>query len=104
MAEVGFVIKSFIVTCVVVFCLQFKMGAKTGDQWLNDFLQKGVLTRFLKDSGEGATRLTASMYNSVKEGNITSPFSKVEATQNVKEEFEKNENLMQQKAAEMVDP
>lgn len=103
MGEVLFVLKSFVITCVVVYCLQFKIGNQTADQKLNQFLQNGTLTNFLKDASEGATRLTASTYNSVKDGKLKVPLlDKIDEAENVKKTFEEQEQKMRD-AAEAIE-
>ncbi len=87
MAEVFFVIKSFLITCVVVFCLQMKVGEQTLDHKLNEFLQKGQLTSILRDAGQGATRLTASAYNSAKESDLKLPFQAMKQAEKAKQDM-----------------
>ncbi len=101
MAEILFVLKSFLVTCVVVYCLQFKIGDQTADEKLNQFLQKGALTSFLKDATQGATRITASTYNAVKEGQIKMPFDAVQQAEDAKQEFEEARETMNKKVEEI---
>jgi hypothetical protein len=93
MGEILFVLKTFLVTCLVVFCFQFKLGDKTVDQKINSFLQDGQLLGHLEDISSGATRLTASTYNSIKEGKIKSPLSKIEEAEEVKKAYEESEKL-----------
>lgn len=103
MGEILFVLKSFLITCVVVFCLQFKIGNQTADQKLNQFLQNGTLTGYLKDASEGATRLTASTYNTVKEGKLKVPFvDKIEQAEQAKNAFEEQEQKMRDQAEEII--
>ena len=101
MGEVLFVLKSFLITCVVVYCLQFKIGHQTADERLNHFLQKGALTSFLKDASEGATRITASTYNAVKDGQIKMPYEAIEQAEEVKQELDDARETMLQKAEEI---
>lgn len=98
MGEFLFVLKSFLITCVVVYCFQYKIGDKTMDERVNEFLQKGALTKHLKDVGDGATRITASAYNSVKEGEIAIPFKAIQQAEKAKEEFEQYQESVIQKA------
>jgi hypothetical protein len=67
MDEIKFVIKSFLFTALLVFCLQFKVGEKTADKHINDFLQGSRLISWMRDMGTGAVRMTASTYNAAKE-------------------------------------
>ncbi len=103
MGEILFVLKSFLITCVVVFCLQFKIGNQTADQKLNQFLQKGTLTGYLKDASEGATRLTASTYNTLKEGKLKLPFmDKLESAEEAKKNLEEQEQKMREQVEEIA--
>lgn len=101
MGEVLFVLKSFLITCAVVYCLQFKIGNQTADEKLNQFLQKGALTHFLKDATAGATRITASTYNAVKDGEIAMPFKAVKQAEDAKQELEDARDTMIKKAEEI---
>lgn len=101
MGEVFFVLKSFLITCVVVYCLQFKIGEQTADERLNQFLQKGALTSFIKDATTGATRITASTYNAVKEGQIKMPFGAEEQAEAAKKELENARAKVMEKAEEV---
>lgn len=101
MGELMFVLKSFLITCVVVYCFQYKIGDKTTDERVNEFLQKGALTRYIKEAGDGATRITASTYNAVKEGQIKTPFTAIHDAETAKEEFEKYQESVIQKAEQI---
>ncbi|MBY0386029.1 hypothetical protein K2X05_12800 [bacterium] len=101
MAEFMFVLKSFLITCVVVYCFQYKIGDKTTDERVNEFLQKGALTKYIKEAGDGATRITASTYNSVKEGDIKLPFQAIQKAEKAKEEFEEYQESVLQKAEQI---
>ena len=102
MAEFLFVLKSFLITCVLVFCLQMKVGDQTLDHRLNDFLQKGQLTSILRDAGEGATRLTASAYNSAKEGDLKLPFQAIKNAEQAKEAMEQRQQEVQDELEEVM--
>lgn len=102
MAEVFFVIKCFVITCVVVFCLQMKVGDQTLDHQLNHFLQKGRLTSILKDAGAGATRLTASAYNSAKEGDLKLPFQAIKNAEKAKEDMLQRQRDVQKELEEIT--
>lgn len=102
MAEILFVIKSFVITCVVVFCLQMKVGDQTLDHKLNDFLQKGKLTSILRDAGHGATRLTASAYNSAKEGDLALPFKAMKQAEQAKQDMQKRQEDVQKELEEVM--
>ncbi len=99
MPEILFVIKSFLITCVVVYCFQFKWGEETIDQKVNNFLQKGTLTHLLKDVGQGATRLTASTYNEVSEGKFKLRFGQesIEKAEQAKQQAEEYEEKILEK-------
>lgn len=71
MDEIKFVIKTFCVTALVVFFLQFKVGEKSADAHINDFLQGSRLISWIRDMGNGAVRMTASTYNTVKERDLS---------------------------------
>ena len=101
MGEFLFVLKSFFITCVVVYCFQYKIGDKSIDERVNEFLQQGALTRYIKEAGEGATRITASTYNSVKEGDIKLPFQAIQKAEEAKEEFEQYQESVLQKAEQI---
>ncbi len=103
MDEVKFVFKTFLITCVVVYAMQFKIGEQTADQKLNDFLQKGALTQILRDASQGATRLTASAYNQAKDGNFKNPFANISEAENVKKKYEEREKENKSRLDEIVD-
>jgi hypothetical protein len=65
MDEIGFVIKSFIVSVFAVFCLQMKMGESSVESRIVGYMQDAKATKWMKDMGAGATRMTASTYNKV---------------------------------------
>ncbi len=102
MAEILFVIKSFVITCVVVFCLQMKVGEQTLDHKLNQFLQKGQLTSILRDAGTGATRLTASAYNTAKESDLKLPFQAMKTAEQAKENLQKREEAVREQLDEIT--
>jgi hypothetical protein len=102
MAEFLFVLKSFVITCVVVFCLQMKIGEQTLDHRLNQFLQKGQLTSLLRDAGQGATRLTASAYNSAKESDLKLPFQAMKGVEKAKQDMQKRQIEVQQELEEIT--
>lgn len=103
MDEVKFIFKIFLITCVVVYAMQFKIGDQTADQKLNDFLQKGALTQILRDASQGATRLTASAYNQAKDGNFQNPFSKLEEVENANKKFNEREKENHRQLEEIVE-
>ena len=102
MAEVFFVLKSFLITCVVVFCLQMKVGEQTLDYKLNEFLQKGQLTSILRDAGQGATRLTASAYNTAKESDLKLPFQAMKQAEKAKEDMLQRQQEVQDELEEVM--
>ena len=101
MDEIKFVLKTFLITCAVVYGMQFKLGDQTADEKLNIFLQKGALTQILRDASQGATRLTASAYNQAKEGNLKNPFGKIAETENAKKKFEDREKENRKRLEEL---
>ncbi len=102
MAEFLFVLKSFVITCLIVFCLQMKIGEQTLDHRLNQFLQKGQLTSILRDAGEGATRLTASAYNSAKESDLRLPFQAMKNVEQAKDNMQKRQKKVQEQLEEIT--
>lgn len=64
-----------------------KVGEQTLDHKLNEFLQKGQLTSILRDAGQGATRLTASAYNSAKESDLKLPFQAMKQAEKAKQDM-----------------
>jgi hypothetical protein len=63
MDEIGFVIKSFLVSAFAVFLLQMKVGGESVEHKVVSYMQNAWATKWMKDMGQGATRATASVYN-----------------------------------------
>lgn len=64
MAEAYFVIKVFIVSCVLVFLMQYKVnGQNSAEQQILGFIHNSPASKWMTDAGTGAVRLTASVTN-----------------------------------------
>jgi hypothetical protein len=63
MDEIGFVIKSFIVSAFAVFLLQMKVRGESVEHRVVSYMQNAWATQWMKDMGKGATRATASVYD-----------------------------------------
>lgn len=63
MDEVGFAIKTFMVSVFVVFCLQSKMGDQTVEKHVVGYLKDSVVTTWMRQMGGAATQLTVAGYN-----------------------------------------
>lgn len=55
MPEVMFVVKSLVVTIILVLCLQVKLGAATAEDHMQDWIRTSTVTKHLKDVAQGAT-------------------------------------------------
>lgn len=55
MPEVMFVIKSLVVTVIIVLCMQVKMGSATVEDHMHDWMRTSAVTQYLKGVAEGAT-------------------------------------------------
>ena len=65
MDEVGFTIKVFIFSCMLVFLLQIKVKGQSAEDQIFSYLHDSRAAKWLQDSGNGAVRLTASAVNQV---------------------------------------
>lgn len=85
MAEFGFVLKTFIISCIFVFCLQYKVDGVSAESKIFELLHSSRATAWLKMTGEGAVRLTASTINKVMDPEKAAQEEKV-AKQNIVEQ------------------
>lgn len=65
MDEIGFVLKSFLVTCFLVYGLQMPVGGATLETHIQGIIKDRRFTGWMQDMGTGATRMTASTYDKV---------------------------------------
>lgn len=64
MDEIGFVIKSFLVSAFVVFLMQMKVsGERSIEAIVVGYMHNAWATKWMKDMGGGAVRATASVYD-----------------------------------------
>lgn len=54
MPEVMFVIKSLVVTVIIVLCLQVKVGHATAEDHVNDWMRTSAVTEYLREVAQGA--------------------------------------------------
>ena len=65
MAEIAFVVKTFFISCLFIFALQYRVDGVSAESKVFDMLHSSRLTGWMKTVGEGAVRLTATTINSV---------------------------------------
>jgi len=63
MDEVGFVIKSFLVSSFAVFLMQMNVRGHRVEDHMVGYMQNAWATKWMKDMGGGAVRATASVYD-----------------------------------------
>lgn len=65
MAELNFVFKCFVMSCVLVFALQYKVGGRSLDSTMYASLRNSKMSGWLQDMGTGAVRLSSLGYESL---------------------------------------
>jgi ABC-type molybdate transport system substrate-binding protein len=81
MGEVVFVIKSLIMTIVVIVCLQIRVGQQTVEGHAMNWIHNSAISQHLQDVAEGAVKLAVEGKKAVVEfigSSSTSDFRKAE--------------------------
>lgn len=68
MSELTFVIKSFVLTVLIVVFLQMKVGSTTLESYSQRWLQKSPVSGYIQSVAAGGTLALRNLYYSVKSG------------------------------------
>ncbi len=104
MDEIGFVLKSFLVSAFIVFLMQMKMNqGQSVESYVVGYLQDAWATQWMKDMSRGAVRGTASIYKQTVGAALGKPILFVNKATDIKSEMKAVEESAARRERDLLD-